>query len=286
MAETPKSKTKTMKTSPKPKAGKPAKVARVPKAAAASKPARAAKPVKAEKPAAEKRAKVAKPVKAKAEPKAAPAPVKTADGALVVTGSDGRATGEVKLAPSVFELRPNDHLLYEAVKLYRAGGRAGTHKTKNRGDVSGSGKKPWKQKGTGQARVGEKRTPLWRHGGTVFGPTPRDYSYSMPKKALVAALRQALSTKNRTGSLRIVESLTADVPKTKALKAAIDAMNFDGKTIYVESEPSDALLLSSRNIPGFRVIEASHLTVYDILNCKTLAVSTGALSRLEERLSR
>ncbi len=152
--------------------------------------------------------------------------------------------------------------------------------------MSGSGKKPWKQKGTGQARVGDKRTPLWRHGGTVFGPTPRDYSYSMPKKALTAALRQALSTKNRTGSLRIVESLRADAPKTKALKAAVDAMNFEGKTIYVETEPSDALILSSRNIPGFRVIETSHLTVYDILNCKTLAVSTAALSRLEERLSR
>ncbi len=186
----------------------------------------------------------------------------------------------------MFGLRPNDQRLYEAVKLYRAGARSGTHQTKSRGDVSGSGKKPWKQKGTGQARVGDKRTPLWRHGGTVFGPTPRDYSYNMPKKALTAALRQALSTKNRVGALRIVESLRADAPKTKALKAAIDAMQFDGKTLYVENEPSDALLLSSRNIPGFRVMASSHLTVYDILNCKTLAVTTAALARLEERLSR
>ncbi len=260
------------KTAAKPKAEKRAKVSAAPKAAVVAKPAKTAKP--------------AKPAKAKAEPKAPIAPAKSADGAMIVTGPKGKAAGEVKLAPSVFELRPNDHLLYEAVKLYRAGGRSGTHKTKSRGDVSGSGKKPWKQKGTGQARVGDKRTPLWRHGGTVFGPTPRDYSYSMPKKALTAALRQALSTKNRTGSLRIVESIRADAPKTKALKAAVDAMNFDGKTIYVETEPSDALLLSSRNIPGFRVIETSHLTVYDILNCKTLAVSTAALSRLEERLSR
>lgn len=278
----------TKKTAARTKAGKPARPS---KPAAATKvktktpPApkkgeraeKAGKPVKAAKP-----AKVAKP---KAEPKAPIAPVKTAEGALVVTGAGGKASGEVKLAPSVFELRPNDHLLYEAVKLYRAGARAGTHKTKSRGMVSGSGKKPWKQKGTGQARVGEKRTPLWRHGGTVFGPTPRDYSYSMPRKALTAALRQALSTKNRAGSLRVVESLRADAPKTKVLKAAIDAMGFDGKTLYVESEPSDALLLSSRNIPGFRVIETSHLTVYDILNCKTLAVSTAALARLEERLA-
>ena len=266
MAETPV--TKTKKTAAKPKAAAP-KAAAVPKVAAAPRPAR-----------------VAKVAKAKAEPKAAPAPAKSADGALIVTGANGKASGEVKLAPSVFELRPNDHLLYEAVKLYRAGGRAGTHKTKSRGMVSGSGKKPWKQKGTGQARVGDKRTPLWRHGGTVFGPTPRDYSYSMPKKALVAALRQALSTKMRTGTLRVVESLKADAPKTKALKAAVDAMNFDGKTLYVESEPSDALILSSRNIPGFRVMEPSHLTVYDILNCKTLALSTAAVVRLEERLAR
>jgi len=275
----------TKKTAPKAKADKPVKKAAAApkaKAPAAAKPAKAA-PAKAAKPAkAEKPAKVTKP---KAEPKA-PVPVKTAEGAAIVLGVNGKAAGEVKLAPSVFELRPNDHLLYEAVKLYRAGARSGTHKTKSRGDVSGSGKKPWKQKGTGQARVGEKRTPLWRHGGTVFGPTPRDYSYSMPKKALTAALRQALSTKNRTGSLRVVESIRIDEPKTKALKAAIDALNFDGKTIYVESEPSDALLLSSRNLPGFRVIETSHLTVYDILNCKTLAVTTAALSRLEERLAR
>jgi large subunit ribosomal protein L4 len=270
------------KAAPKAKAEKPVKKA-ASKAAAPAKAAKSAAPAKpAKAPKAEKPAKVAK---AKAEPRAK-VETKAADGSMIVTGAGGKAQGQVKLAPSVFELRPNDHLLYEAVKLYRAGARAGTHRTKSRGDVSGSGKKPWKQKGTGQARVGDKRTPLWRHGGTVFGPLPRDYSYSMPKKALTAALRQALSTKNRTGSLRIVESLQADEPKTKVLKAAIDAMNFEGKTVYVESEPSDALLLSSRNIPGFRIIETSHLTVYDILNCKTLAVSTAALSRLEERLAR
>ena len=269
------------KAAPKAKAEKPVKKAAAPKAA----PAKAAKAAPAKAAKAEKPAKAAKAAKAKAEPNA-PVPVKSADGALIVLGANGKAAGEVKVAPSVFELRPNDHLLYEAVKLYRAGARSGTHQTKSRGDVSGSGKKPWKQKGTGQARVGEKRTPLWRHGGTVFGPQPRDYSYSMPKKALTAALRQALSTKNRVGAMRVVESLRIDAPKTKVLKAAIDAMNFDGKTLFVESEPSDALILSSRNIPGFKVMEPSHLTVYDILNCKTLAVTTAALSRLEERLSR
>lgn len=228
-------------------------------------------------------AKAAAPKTAKAPAKKAAASKKSASTSAAVATPK---TVEAELAPSVFGLRPNDHLLYEAVKLYRAGARSGTHKTKSRGDVSGSGKKPWKQKGTGQARVGEKRTPLWRHGGTVFGPTPRDYSYSMPKKALTAALRQALSTKNRTGALRVIESFNVDAPKTKALKAAVDGLNFDGKTLFVEREPSDALLLSSRNIPGFRVLASSHITVYDILNCKTLAVSAAALSHLEERLSR
>lgn len=284
MAETPKE--KKTKGSAKPKAEKPVKAAAKADAVPASKGAKAPRTAKAAKPAPKAEIEATKSPRSKATGKNEPVPAKSAGGALIVLGTNGKAAGEVKVAPSVFELRPNDHLLYEAVKLYRAGGRSGTHKTKSRGDVSGSGKKPWKQKGTGQARVGDKRTPLWRHGGTVFGPTPRDYSYKMPKKALAAALRQALSTKNRTGTLRIVESLKADAPKTKALKAAIDAMNFDGKTLYVESQPSDALILSSRNIPGFRVMEPSHLTVYDILNCKTLAVTTAALSRLEERLSR
>src|SRR6187549_1825697 len=160
----------TKKTAPKAKAKETVKKAAPKAAAKPAKSAAPAKPVKA--PKAEKPAKAAK---TKAEPKAK-VETKAADGSLIVTGAGGKASGQVKLAPSVFELRPNDHLLYEAVKLYRAGARAGTHRTKSRGDVSGSGKKPWKQKGTGQARVGDKRTPLWRHGGTVFGPLPRDYS--------------------------------------------------------------------------------------------------------------
>ena len=244
----------------------------------------AAKPAKSVVKETKKAAKPAKLAKKAAAPKPkAEKKPRTIASSVAVSG--GQVIEGAKLAPSVFELKPNDHLLYEAVKLYRAGARSGTHKTKSRGEVSGSGKKPWKQKGTGQARVGEKRTPLWRHGGTVFGPQPRDYSYTMPKKAMKAALRQALSTKNRTGALRIIESIRIESPKTKALRAAVDGLKFDGKTLYVESEPSDALILSSRNLPDFRVIAPTHLTVYDILNCKTLAVSKAALSHLEERLA-
>ena len=172
------------------------------------------------------------------------------------------------------------------VKQYRAGGRAGTHKTKTRAMVSGTGKKPWKQKGTGRARVGEARNPLWRHGGTTFGPVPRDYSYSMPKKARAAALRAALSQCLKDGSLKVVDGFAVETPKTKELVALLSRLGVAGKAVLVDSQPSDALVLSGRNMPQVRVVDESHLTVYDILDCKTLVVSQDALGRLEERLAR
>ena len=158
---------------------------------------------KAAKPAA-KAPKAAKPAKAPAAAKAPKAakPASTDPSVVDVIDAENKKVSELKLHPEVFGVRVNDHLLYEAVKQYRAGGRRGTHMTKNRALVSGTGKKPWKQKGTGRARVGEVRTPLWRHGGTVFGPVPRDYSYSMPKKARAAALRSALSLRVKDGVLR------------------------------------------------------------------------------------
>jgi large subunit ribosomal protein L4 len=179
----------------------------------------------------------------------------------------------------------NQHLLYEAVKQYRAGGRAGTHMTKNRALVSGSGRKPWRQKGTGRARVGEIRNPLWRHGGTVFGPQPRDYSYAMPRKARAAALRSALTQRAKDGSLRVVERFTIEAPKTKELKGLLDRLGVSGKTVLVDAQPTDALVLSGRNIPGLKVVDESHLTVYDVLDCRTLLVSQEAVGRLEERLA-
>src|SRR5918996_1691027 len=136
---------------------------------------------------------------------AAPAADGGRGGSLDVVDAKNKKVGDVTLRPEVFGVRVNEHLLYEAVKQYQAGARAGTHATKNRALVSGSGRKPWRQKGTGRARVGETRTPLWRHGGTVFGPQPRDYSYDMPKKARAAALRSALSQRAAEGSLKIVD---------------------------------------------------------------------------------
>jgi large subunit ribosomal protein L4 len=225
----------------------------------------------------------AKATAAPAEPKAPESAPET--GSVSVYDVENKRVRDAALSPEVFGVRVNEHLLYEAVKQYRAGARRGTHMTKNRALVSGSGRKPWRQKGTGRARVGEIRNPLWRHGGTVFGPTPRDYSYSMPKKARAAALRSALSQRVLEGALKVVEGFPFLVPKTKALKGVLDKLGIAGRAVIVDHEPGDALVLSGRNIPGLRVVNDSHLTAYDVLNCKTLVVTQEALSKLEERLT-
>jgi large subunit ribosomal protein L4 len=206
-------------------------------------------------------------------------------GAVAVVNAKNEKVGEVNLAPEVFAAPVNEHLLYEAVKQYRAGGRRGTHMTKNRALVSGTGKKPWRQKGTGRARVGETRNPLWRHGGTVFGPQPRDYSYAMPKAARAAALRSAISMRANEGALKVLDAIGIDTPKTKALKELLSSLGVSGKTLLVDARPVPALLLAGRNLPGVRVVDSLHLTVYDVMDCRTLLVTREALGKLEERLT-
>jgi large subunit ribosomal protein L4 len=202
-----------------------------------------------------------------------------------VVNSANETVREIRLSPVVFAGRVNEHLMYEAVKQYRAGARRGTHMTKNRALVSGSGRKPWRQKGTGRARVGETRNPLWRHGGTVFGPQPRDYSYSMPKKARVAALRSALAQRLRDGGLKVVESLVVEQPRTKLLRRLLDDLGLVGKAVIVDHEPKDALVLSGRNLRDVRVVADSHLTAYDALDCAHLILTQEAVERLEARLA-
>jgi large subunit ribosomal protein L4 len=208
-----------------------------------------------------------------------------ASGSIAVVNANNEKVGEVSLSPAVFAAPVNEHLLYEAVKQHRAGARRGTHMTKNRALVSGTGKKPWRQKGTGRARVGETRNPLWRHGGTVFGPQPRDYSYSMPKAARTAALRAAVSLRASEGALKVVDAIGPEAPKTKALKAMLERLGVAGKALVVDSRPLPALVLSSRNLRGVRVVDSLHLTVYDVMDCRTLLVTREALGRLEERLT-
>jgi len=202
-----------------------------------------------------------------------------------VLNTDNETVREIQLSPVVFAGRVNGHLVYEAVKQYRAGARRGTHKTKTRGLVAGSGRKPWRQKGTGRARVGEAGTPLWRHGGTVFGPQPRDYSYSMPKKARAAALRSALAQRLQEGALRVVEGFPMETPKTKTLRGLLQNLGVAGKAVIVDHEPEDALVLSGRNLPGVQVIADTHLTAYDALDCVHLLLSQEAVEKLEERLT-
>jgi large subunit ribosomal protein L4 len=232
-------------------------------------------------------AKTAKTAKAKAPAKAprAAKPAAKADGTVSVVNAKNERVSDLVLHPEVFGVAVNDHLLYEAVKQYRAGARSGTHATKNRALVSGSGKKPWRQKGTGRARVGEVRTPLWRHGGTVFGPQPRDYSYAMPKKARAAALRSALSQRVKEGALKVVDHFDLAEPKTRELIAILGKLEVSGKTLLVDHKPTDNLVLSGRNIPGLKVVDPTQVNVYDVLDCRNLLVTQEALTKLEERLT-
>jgi large subunit ribosomal protein L4 len=206
------------------------------------------------------------------------------DGRVEVVNARNEKVSDLILHPDVFRSKVNEHLMYEAVKEYRAVARAGTHATKNRALVSGSGKKPWRQKGTGRARVGEIRTPLWRHGGTVFGPQPRDYAFAMPKKARLAALRSALSQRAKDGALKVVDHFELAQPKTRELKGILDQLGLDGKTLLVDAKPTTNLVLSGRNIPGLKVVDASQVNVYDVLDCRTVVVSAEAVTKLEERL--
>jgi large subunit ribosomal protein L4 len=206
-------------------------------------------------------------------------------GSLAVVDAKNKKVGDVTLRAEVFGVRVNEHLLYEAVKQYQAGARAGTHATKNRALVSGSGRKPWRQKGTGRARVGETRNPLWRHGGTVFGPQPRDYAYRFPKKMRLAALRSAFSQKVKDGALIVVDRFEIEQPRTKVLKGLLDGLGVSGKTLVVDHRPPDNLVLSGRNMPHVKVVDDSHVNVYDILDAKTVLLSSEALSKLEEWLT-
>jgi len=229
--------------------------------------------------------------KKSAAPKVRKAKAPAGDGKIEVLNPENQAVGSIALHPEVFGVRVNEHLLYEAVKQYRAVGRAGTHKTKTRAEVSGSGRKPWKQKGTGRARVGETRTPLWRHGGTVHGPVPHSYAYDMPKKARASALRSALSQRLGEGALKIltgfpIEAESPEQPRyARQLKAILARLGVVGKALVVDDEPADMLVLSGRNMPDVKVLDASHVTVYDVLDCKTVLVSQEGLKKLEERLA-
>jgi large subunit ribosomal protein L4 len=202
---------------------------------------------------------------------------------------DGTKSGQFDLADEVFAASEiNEPLMWEAVKHYRAALRQGTAATKNRKLVSGAGKKLWKQKGTGRARVGSIRTPLWRGGGTVHGPQPRSYEYAFPKKKLLGALRSALATKLADGKLIVVDSLEAKEAKTKSYRAALNSLDAKRTALLVESSQklTDALYLGSRNLQGVDLVLSTEVHPYDLLRHDSAIFSQDALSSLQEVLKK
>jgi large subunit ribosomal protein L4 len=195
----------------------------------------------------------------------------------------GAKAGSMELAEEVFGA-VNEDLLWESITHYRARARAGTHATKNRWRVSGSGKKLWKQKGTGRARVGSIRSPLWRHGGTVHGPKPRDYSYALPKKMLLGALRSALSAKLAEQKLTVVDTWTLETHKTKALLAVLDKLNHTKSALLVAHGENTNLERASRNVQGVTLSAPSGLQPYDVLKHDLLLLSKDAVLRLSHTL--
>ncbi len=202
-----------------------------------------------------------------------------------VVNLNGKKVGQVELADSVFAAKVNPHLLHEASRWYLAGERAGTHKTKVRSEVQGAGRKLWRQKGTGRARVGSLRSPIWRKGGTVHGPQPRDYSYALPKKMVLGALRSALSAKLAEQKLTVVDAWSLETHKTKTLRSALDKLNGEKTILLVESGDNRNLQLASRNLEGVKLVAPNVLQPYDLLRHDRLICSKDAAARLSHSLN-
>ncbi|MBV9493922.1 MAG: 50S ribosomal protein L4 [Acidobacteria bacterium] len=199
---------------------------------------------------------------------------------------NNKKVGSVDLPDEIFAYPYKEHLIHEAVRNYLASLRQGTHKTKTRSEVSGSGKKPFRQKGTGRARQGGGRPPIHRHGGTVFGPTPRDYSYKMNAKEKKNALKSALSQRVKEGHFLLVNDLAVDEPKTKALAEKVASIGVEGKALIVDTVENTNAVLASRNNPRIRFVDATSVNVYDVVNSRYIVLSQSALERLTEALEK
>ena len=203
---------------------------------------------------------------------------------LPILDTDGRTAREIDLPEGLFTYPVKNHLIYEAVVNYRANQRRGTAATKTRAMVSGGGRKPWRQKGTGRARAGSNRSPLWRKGGTTFGPQPRDYSYSMPKKARRNALQSALTQKFEEQNLMIVETLEFKEPKTRDAVRLLKALNLSS-ALLVDNQDNTNLFLAVRNVPGVKAVDPGGINIYDVLNHTGLVFSQRAFEFLREKWS-
>jgi len=201
-----------------------------------------------------------------------------------VRNMDGATVKQLELADEVFAVQPNQSLLWEAVKQYRASQRRGTHSTKTRGEVSGRGKKPWRQKGTGRARAGSIRSSLWRHGSIAHGPKPRDYSFAIPEKMLRGALRSALAAKYLEHKLTVVDRLSVGEAKTKLFAGALKKLGLERTVLVVHDAADRNLEVSSRNVEGCDLVRHHRLHAYQVLSHDQLLISEGALTRLQESL--
>ena len=194
----------------------------------------------------------------------------------------GKVVGEVELSDAIFGIEPNSSVMHDVVKNHLANCRQGTQSALTRAEVSGGGRKPWRQKGTGRARQGSIRAPQWTHGGIVFAPKPRDYSYTLNKKVRRLALKSALSTKAASEDIIVIDEIKLGEIKTKAVKSFLDAVNADRKALIVTAEVNDTVVKSARNIPGVKTTFANLINVYDILNADKFIVEKAALAKIEE----
>jgi len=201
-----------------------------------------------------------------------------------VVNSKKETVGSVDLKDDVFGGRIKTDLIWEAVVQENAAERRGTHATKNRANVSGSGKKPWRQKGTGRARVGEIRNPLWRKGGTVFGPQPRSYEYALPRKVKLGALRAALAAKVADGTLVVVDTLDAGERKTKATAAMFRTLGATGKTLVIDTAHDDTFTMTARNIAGVKLVATGRVTARDVIDTDSVIVTRDAIEKLQASL--
>jgi len=201
-----------------------------------------------------------------------------------VVNADNEKVGSIELRDEVFG-RAKTELIWESVVHANAAARRGTHATKNRALVSGSGRKPWRQKGTGRARVGEIRNPLWRKGGTVFGPQPRSYDYRLPHKVELGALRAALARQAQGGALIVVEALEVTDGKTKSAVALLHGLGADGKTLLVDVAPGDTLARAVRNLAGVRLVTAGRVRARDVMDATRVITTRAAIERLQATLS-
>ena len=208
----------------------------------------------------------------------------TASVSVPVVSQSRAAAGQIEVPSAVLAGPVNEGLLHAMVKSQLASRRAGTHMTKTKGLVSGGGKKPWKQKGTGRARAGSSRSPLWAGGGTIFGPQPRSYAYQLPKSARKAALRSALAARHGEGKLIVVDALSLAEPKTKLMVECLKELGVEGSALVVLASPNDAVMRASRNLPKVKALLIGGLNVYDVLKHATLVITRDALEQLAARL--